>query len=54
VLIRSIFSGPGVSVLPDTVPGYASASVTQRLDEFVRDYAGKKYGSYQALLANQH
>ena len=50
LIVRSIFSGPGVWALPDTAPGYASASVTQRLDEFARDYAGRKYQTYQDLL----
>jgi hypothetical protein len=51
LLIRSVFSGPGVGILPDTLPGYASASVTQPLDEFVRDNAAHKYLTYAGLLS---
>jgi hypothetical protein len=51
VLIRSIFSGPGVWSLPDTAPGYASASVIQRIDDFIADYHSRKYLSYEGLVA---
>lgn len=43
VLVRSVFNGPGVGLLPDTMPGYASASILQRLDEFLADDAAHKY-----------
>jgi hypothetical protein len=51
VLIRSIFSGPGVWSLPDTAPGYASASVVQPMDEFIADYRGRKYLTYEGLIS---
>jgi hypothetical protein len=51
LLIRSIFTGPGVWSLPDTAPGYASASVTQPVDEFLNDYAARKYLTYAGLVA---
>jgi hypothetical protein len=50
VLIRSIFSGPGVWSLPDTPPGYASASVLQKMDEFISDYHARKYLTYEGLI----
>jgi hypothetical protein len=52
LLIRSIFNGPGFWVLPDRAPGYASASVTERLDDFARNYVAKKYPAYQDLITN--
>jgi hypothetical protein len=52
LLIRSIFSGPGVWSLPDTAPGYVSASVVQRMDEFVTDYRAHKYLTYEGLIAS--
>jgi hypothetical protein len=51
VLIRSIFSGPGVWSLPDSAPGYASASVVQRIDDFAEDYRARKYLTYEGLVA---
>jgi hypothetical protein len=51
VLIRSIFSGPGVWPLPDTAPGYASASVIQRIDDFISNYHARKYLTYEGLVA---
>jgi hypothetical protein len=53
VIIRSIFSGPAVWSMPDTVPGYASASVLQRFDEFISDYRARKYQSYEGLIARR-
>jgi hypothetical protein len=50
-VIRSIFDGPGAWPLPDAVPGYASASVVQRMDEFVASYHARKYLTYEGLLA---
>ena len=50
LIIRSIFTGPGVWSLPDMKPGYASASVTQPLDEFAGEYAAHKYLSYAGLI----
>jgi hypothetical protein len=50
LLIRSIFSGPGIVSLPDMIPGYASASVTQRMDDFITAYRGRKYLTYEGLL----
>jgi hypothetical protein len=52
VVIRSIFAGPGVWSLPDTVPGYASASVIQRMADFIADYKARKYATYEGLLSN--
>jgi hypothetical protein len=52
VLIRSVFSGPGVWSLPDTAPGYASASVLQRMDEFVSDYRARRYQTYEGLVTS--
>ena len=52
VIIRSIFSGPGVWPLPDTAPGYASASVIQRMDDFIADYHARKYVTYEGLIAS--
>ena len=51
VLIRSIFSDPGVWPLPDTAPGYASASVMQRIDEFIANYHARKYLTYEGLIS---
>src|SRR5207237_10852634 len=54
VLIRSIFNGPGFWLVPDRAPGYASASITERLDDFAADHAARKYGSYEALVSARH
>jgi hypothetical protein len=53
LIIRSIFAGPGVWSLPDTPPGFASASVTQRFDDFIADYRGRKYVTYDSLVSAQ-
>jgi hypothetical protein len=45
LLIRSVFSGPAAWALPDTLPGYASASLVQRIDDFAR----RNYRSYAEL-----
>jgi hypothetical protein len=50
VIIRSIFGGPGAWSMPETLPGYASASVVQRLD----DFASHKYSTYSQLLSQPH
>ena len=50
VIIRSIFAGPGAWSMPDTLPGYASASVVQRMD----DFAAHKYSTYSELLSQAH
>ena len=47
VIIRSVFSGPAVWSMPDTLPGYASASLVQRID----DFASHKYSTYSQLLS---
>jgi hypothetical protein len=47
VIVRSIFVGPVVWDLPTAKPGYASASVTQLLD----DFAAHHYGTYAALIS---
>jgi len=54
LLIRSIFSDPGIWTLPDSMPGYASASVTQPLNEFVGDFAAGRYLTYEGLLTRAH
>jgi hypothetical protein len=46
LLIRSVFSGPAVWSLPETLPGYASASIVQRIE----DFAGRRYRSYGELV----
>jgi len=51
LLIRSVFVGPGFWSLPDSAPGYASASLTQRIDEFVSEYHARKYLTYDGLIA---
>ncbi|MCM3881035.1 MAG: hypothetical protein ND807_13075 [Vicinamibacterales bacterium] len=48
VIIRSVFSGPALWSMPDTLPGYASASLVQRVDEF----ASRRYRTYGELLGN--
>ena len=53
LFIRSVFSGPGVWSPPDTVPGYASASMVQRIEDFVSDYRARKYASYDGLVGAQ-
>jgi len=50
VIIRSIFGGPGAWSMPETLPGYASASAVQRLD----DFASHKYSTYSQLLSQSH
>jgi hypothetical protein len=50
VIIRSVFGGPGAWSMPETLPGYASASVVQRLD----DFASHKYSTYSELLSPTH
>ena len=54
VLIRSIFNGPGFWLVPDRAPGYASASVTERLDDFAADHAARKDSTYEALVSAPH
>lgn len=54
VLIRSIFNGPGFWSLSDKVPGYASASVTERLDDFAADHAGRRDLTYETLVSARH
>ena len=48
LIIRSIFNGP--AFWPNMVPGYASASIVQRID----DFAAHKYSSYSQLLSQSH
>ncbi len=50
LIIRSIFTGLGFWSRAAAKPGYASASVTQPIDDFVADYAARRYTSYPALL----
>jgi hypothetical protein len=45
LIIRSIFNGP--AFWPNMLPGYASASIVQRVD----DFAAHKYSSYSQLLS---
>ena len=51
VIIRSVFTGPAVWSMPETVPGYASASVVQRLDDLLSGYASRPYSTYNQLVA---
>jgi hypothetical protein len=48
VIIRSVFSGPAMWSMPDLLPGYASASLIQHID----DFASKRYRTYGELLGN--
>jgi len=50
VIIRSVFGGPGAWSMPEALPGYASASIVQRLD----DFASHKYSTYSQLLSQTH
>ena len=50
VIIRAVFNGPAAWSMPETLPGYASASVIQRID----DFASHKYSSYSQLLSQTH
>ena len=45
VIIRSIFSGP----LPYNMPGYASASVVQSVDDLLQGYAAGRFRNYREL-----
>jgi hypothetical protein len=47
VIIRSVFTGPAVWSMPELLPGYASASLVQRMD----DFASHKYSTYSQLLS---
>jgi hypothetical protein len=47
MIIRSVFSGPAVWSMPESLPGYASASLVQRID----DFAAHKYSTYSDLLS---
>lgn len=49
VLIRAVFSGPAVRAMPDPLPGYASVSLVQP----VEDFAGRHYRSYEELLGSR-
>ena len=46
VIIRSVFNG--MWSMPDAMPGYASASVVQKID----DFASHKYSGYEQLLSS--
>jgi hypothetical protein len=54
LLIRSIFTGPGFWSLPDKAPGYASASLVERLDDFVADHGAHKDTTYESLVVPHH
>jgi hypothetical protein len=54
LLIRSIFSGPGFWSLPDKAPGYASASLTERIDDFAADHAAHKDVAYESVVVPHH
>jgi hypothetical protein len=54
LLVRSIFSGPGFWSLPDKAPGYASASLTERLDDFAADHAAHQDITYESLVVPHH
>jgi hypothetical protein len=49
LIIRAIFAG-GLGFVPQAAPGYASASVTQRVDDLVRGYAAGRYKTYRELI----
>jgi hypothetical protein len=49
-IIRSVFNNPGLAFLPGVSPGYVSASFTQSIEEFERDFAAGKYRGYQDLV----
>ncbi len=46
VIIRSVFAGPGFWSIPETPPGYASASLVQTL----RSFESKRYRSYEEVI----
>jgi hypothetical protein len=50
-IIRSVFNNPGLAFLPGVLPGYVSASFTQSIEEFERDFAAGTYRSYTDLVA---
>jgi hypothetical protein len=54
LLIRSVFSGPGFWSLPDKAPGYASASITERLEDFAADHAARKDITYESVVVPRH
>ena len=60
VIIRSVFSGPAVWSLPDALPGYASASLVQTIDDFTsRKYCDLRRDSFPVpvsfrLFQSQH
>src|SRR6266511_1802065 len=47
VIVRSVFSGPAVWSMPGMLPGYASASLVQRVEDFL----SHKYSTYAQLLS---
>ena len=51
VIIRSIFSG--ANALPYNMPGYASASIVQSVDELLQGYAAGRFHSYRELTISR-
>jgi hypothetical protein len=51
VIIRSIFSG--ANALPYNVPGYASASIVQSVDELLQGYAAGRFHNYRELIISR-
>jgi hypothetical protein len=51
LLIRSVFAGPASTLPVDTVPGYASASMVQPIDQLLQGYAAGRFREYRELTA---
>ena len=51
VIIRAIFSG--ANALPYNVPGYASASIVQSVDELLQGYAAGRFHNYRELIISR-
>ncbi len=49
LIIRSIFSG-GFGSLPYSIPGYASASIVQPVDDVLRGYSEGRFRNYRELV----
>jgi hypothetical protein len=49
LIIRAIFAG-GLGFVPHALPGYASASVVQPVDDLVKGYAAGRFKTYRDLI----
>jgi hypothetical protein len=49
LIIRAIFAG-GLGFVPHALPGYASASVVQPVDDLVKGYAAGRFKTYRELI----